>query len=257
MNKKAEDLEWHSLYEGSGSVAGGSWFEEVAYLGDGKWLLRIYDDPAWTLAPEEPMEPETIVSASLVDLAWTMDTASEEDASTLPRVRALLEAAELVADETTAIALKRSLSDVEPKNPKALMTYPPQDITFVIGPPGLSSQKERLSVVTQNSGQSTPDAWHQYVHTIFRSLLEKANTDQPSQFDTLLSKVLGHAVKLDSTHLGTALIGGYSHPTVVIPAGSISAKGGDNLEPASLSGANDVLASVFGDLLKADWVRYI
>jgi hypothetical protein len=56
--RKGKDVDWHIIYEGSGSITGNSWIEEVAYLGDEQWLLKLYDDPAWSFEPEEPMQPE-------------------------------------------------------------------------------------------------------------------------------------------------------------------------------------------------------
>ncbi|SDT98052.1 hypothetical protein SAMN05216296_1039 [Pseudomonas pohangensis] len=93
MEHSHEDLDWHTIYEGSGSVADNSWIEEVAYLGSEKWLLRLYDDPAWSFEPEAPMEPEAKTSQELVAWVESIDSASDEDVIEKPRQKSLYEAA--------------------------------------------------------------------------------------------------------------------------------------------------------------------
>jgi hypothetical protein len=116
MWNEHDDVEWHLIYSGSGSVGGGSWLEEVSYLGNGEWLTRIYDDPAWTFDAGLPMEPEQKSSSEIVEWVWSMDSASEEDAATLPREHALLEVATSMGDESAAAMLRRSLDQAKINN---------------------------------------------------------------------------------------------------------------------------------------------
>lgn len=89
---RVADSKWHVLFEGSGSVTGNGWCEEVCYLGDDQWLLSLSDDPAWSGSDRDVQEPEARTSASLVDWVFDMEQAGrDEDAA---RVRALLEIAE-------------------------------------------------------------------------------------------------------------------------------------------------------------------
>ncbi len=67
MKQDDKDVDWHIIYEGS-ALTCNSWIEEVAYLGNEQWLLRLYDDPSWSFEDEEPMQPEKKTSDELV--AW-------------------------------------------------------------------------------------------------------------------------------------------------------------------------------------------
>jgi hypothetical protein len=93
MKQDDKDVDWHIIYEGSGSITGNSWIEEVAYLGDEQWLLKLYDDPAWSFEPEEPMQPEEKNSEELVDWVKSIDSASNKDSFARPRQKSLYEVA--------------------------------------------------------------------------------------------------------------------------------------------------------------------
>lgn len=110
MNENVEDLDWRVIYEGDGAVDGGNWFEEVTYLGNERWLIRLYDDPAWAFDAEEPMEPEEKSTEELVAWVRSIDSANAEDAAKRARERALLEAAKAVGDKKCVALLTRSLS---------------------------------------------------------------------------------------------------------------------------------------------------
>ena len=88
------DVEWFLLSEGSGSVMGNNWTEQVCYLGEERWLLSVQDDPAFSV--EEPVaeDPEEYSSADLVSWAVNMDTTDGAEAH--HRVRALLKVARQV-----------------------------------------------------------------------------------------------------------------------------------------------------------------
>ena len=84
MKQSNDELEWHVIYEGSGNYSGSGWIEDVAHLGNEKWLLRPYDDPAWSFEPEDPIDPEEKTSDGLVDWVRSIDSASDEDSSEKP-----------------------------------------------------------------------------------------------------------------------------------------------------------------------------
>ena len=109
MKRKSKGPKWQIIYEGSGSVTGNSWFEEVAYLGNERWLLRLYDDPAWSLEPEEPMESERKTSRGLVDWVLSIDSAGTEDAFEKPRQKALYDIAISAGAERCVELLKEEL----------------------------------------------------------------------------------------------------------------------------------------------------
>jgi hypothetical protein len=112
--RKGKDVDWHIIYEGSGSITGNSWIEEVAYLGDEQWLLKLYDDPAWSFEPEEPMQPEEKNSEELVDWVKSIDSASNKDSFARPRQKSLYD----VAKNLGATRCVKLLSSIRMSIPK-------------------------------------------------------------------------------------------------------------------------------------------
>jgi len=137
MKKTNEDLKWHVIYEGSGSITGNSWIEEVAYLGNEQWLLRIYDDPAWSFDPDEPMLPEKKTSDELVTFVASIDAVGGEDA--LPRQKSLYDAAIRSGAIQCIELLKESISSrVE------------ESLILALGPPRTIGKKNSsISIKTQ------------------------------------------------------------------------------------------------------------
>jgi hypothetical protein len=101
------DATWHTIFEGSGSLSGNDWFEDVCYLGQEQWLLSLYDDPAWSSDDQNAQEPEHHTSASLA--AWVIDM-DLVDADGFPRTEALLDVA-IDVGATECVAVLRSLLD--------------------------------------------------------------------------------------------------------------------------------------------------
>lgn len=104
MNIKSE---WYVLYNGSGSVSGNDWLEEVCYIGQGQWLLSLRDDPAWSLGEVSVQEPEERTSAELA--SWVVDMDSTDGEGSFPRVETLLTIATQVGDSQCAAPLHRFL----------------------------------------------------------------------------------------------------------------------------------------------------
>ena len=89
MKQDDKDVDWHIIYEGS-ALTCNSWIEEVAYLGNEQWLLRLYDDPSWSFDVEEPMQPEKKTSDELVSWVRYIDSASDK---ARPREKSLYDVA--------------------------------------------------------------------------------------------------------------------------------------------------------------------
>ena len=101
----SDDLDWHVIFAGSGSVTGNDWLEEVCYVGQERWLLRVRDDPAWSFDPiEEELEHEEKSSAELVEWVRSIDTAGME--ATLERRRNLHDVAVAVGAGQCAALLQ-------------------------------------------------------------------------------------------------------------------------------------------------------
>ncbi len=109
MNATGKKLDWHIIYEGTGSLSGNDWIEEVAYLGNERWLLKLYDDPAFSFEPEPPMEPEEKSTEELVAWVKEIDDVSNED----HRQLALYKASKLAGSSQCAQLLT-------PKNEKTV-----------------------------------------------------------------------------------------------------------------------------------------
>ncbi len=92
MKQDDKDFDWHIIYEGS-ALTCNSWIEEVAYLGNEQWLLRLYDDPSWSFEAEEPMQPEKKTSDELVAWVRYIDSASDKDSFARPREKSLYDVA--------------------------------------------------------------------------------------------------------------------------------------------------------------------
>lgn len=56
------DFGWQTYFEGSGSVTGNAWLEQVCYLGKEQWLVGLSDDIAWSADGVEVNEPEPMTS---------------------------------------------------------------------------------------------------------------------------------------------------------------------------------------------------
>ena len=105
----SDELDWHVIFEGSGSITGNGWLEEVCYVGDEQWLLRLRDDLVWSLGPvEEVPEHEGKSSAELVAWVRSIDTAGKE--TTQERRRALYNVAVEVGAAQCAAMLQHVLS---------------------------------------------------------------------------------------------------------------------------------------------------
>ena len=89
MKQDDKDVDQHIIYEGS-ALTCNSWIEEVAYLGNEQWLLRLYDDPSWSFEPGEPMQPEKKTSDELVAWVRYLDSASDK---ARPRQKSLYDVA--------------------------------------------------------------------------------------------------------------------------------------------------------------------
>jgi len=88
-SKAVQESNWHTIFQGSGSLTGNDWTEEVCYLGHEQWLLSLRDDPAWSIS-ELTEQAEQRSSASLAEWVADMDTV---DAEGCPRVESLLDVA--------------------------------------------------------------------------------------------------------------------------------------------------------------------
>lgn len=107
---ESEKDSWHLLYQGTGSLSGNDWFEQVRYLGDERWLLSIEDDPAWLVEDSADAIEEAYSSNDLVDLLVNMDTADSEDG--LERQQALLRIAIEVRATACIDLLRKQLNEV-------------------------------------------------------------------------------------------------------------------------------------------------
>lgn len=103
-----DDADWDTYFNGTGSVTGNGWIEEVCHLGDERWLLRMRDDPAWSLGELDVGAPEAHTSESLVLFVVRMDL-SDSDLD-LPRTHCLLD----VASRVGASHCERMLQAVVP-----------------------------------------------------------------------------------------------------------------------------------------------
>lgn len=99
--------EWHLIFQGSGSLTGNDWTEEVCYLGKEQWLLSLRDDPAWSTS-EQTEQAEQRTSASLAEWVADMDTVDDEG---FPRVEALLDIAVEIGATECAELLRTFLSN--------------------------------------------------------------------------------------------------------------------------------------------------
>lgn len=91
------DATWHTIFEGSGSLSGNSWYEEVCYLGQESWCLSICDDPAFSSEDLSEESTEQHSSSTLVAWCFEMDEADNEGFSRLESLAVV--AAEVGATE--------------------------------------------------------------------------------------------------------------------------------------------------------------
>ena len=92
----SETYEWFSLYTSDEmDINGNSWTEELAHIGGDTWLVKISDDPCWSIG-YEPNDTlcDRLTTEELVSWVVDMDTANTEDSESRPRQLALLEVAE-------------------------------------------------------------------------------------------------------------------------------------------------------------------
>lgn len=101
-------LIWHLLFEGTGSVTGNDWLEEVCYLGQEKWLLVVRDDPAWSGPDAQAQDQAKYSSLALANWVVDMDGAGEDNGSA--RVHALLEVATAEGAKECEAALRAFLA---------------------------------------------------------------------------------------------------------------------------------------------------
>jgi hypothetical protein len=97
-----------TIFNSSGSATGNAWTEEVSYLGQEKWLLRLRDDPAFSSDIASDQDVEERSSANLVE--WVIDM-DQVDGEEFHRVHALLDAAKEVGSVECATLLQRFLNE--------------------------------------------------------------------------------------------------------------------------------------------------
>jgi hypothetical protein len=133
-----------TIFNGSGSATGNGWTEEVSYLGQEKWLLRLRDDPAFSSDVASDQDVEERSSANLVE--WVIDM-DQVDGDEFHRVHALLDAANEVGAVECATLLQRFLvkqvaSDKFVQKGNLLFASSPASLTSVIGHAGIDTSVE-------------------------------------------------------------------------------------------------------------------
>lgn len=133
-----------TIFNGSGSATGNAWTEEVSYLGQERWLLRLRDDTAFSSDVASDQDIEERSSANLVE--WVIDM-DQVDGEEFHRVHALLDAAKEVGAVDCATLLQRFLvkhvpADKFVRKEVDLFTSNPASLTSVIGHAGIDTSVE-------------------------------------------------------------------------------------------------------------------
>lgn len=133
-----------------------------------------------------------------------------------------------------------------------------KDITILIGPPGPDEEKQKFQMWSARSGKSADEIWVEFVHEFLREMARRESPDQPSQFDELFSRVFGKPIRVDDPYLTYMRQGQGKTPGVIIQSAKITLLSEDSF-PVDLSDAKarEALGSIFGYLLKAEWVRTV
>lgn len=133
-----------------------------------------------------------------------------------------------------------------------------KDITILIGPPGPDEEKQKFQMWSARSGKSSDEIWVEFVHELLGDMARRESPDQPSQLDELFSRVFGKPIRVDDPFMTYMLQGQGKTPGVIIQSEKITSLSEDPV-PVDLSDSNgrEALGSVFGYLLKAEWVRTV
>ncbi len=135
---------------------------------------------------------------------------------------------------------------------------PVKDITILIGPPGPAEEKQKFQMWSARSGKSADEIWVEFVHELLGNMARRESPDQPSQFDELFSRVFGKPIRVDAPFMTYMSQGQGKTPGIIIQSAKITSLS-EGPSPVDLADAKarEALGSVFGYLLKAEWVRTV
>lgn len=130
------------------------------------------------------------------------------------------------------------------------------DMTFIIGPPGPTEDKQKFEQWSTNSGKPAREIWIEYVHDVVSQLASRNSPDSVSDLDKLVSRAVGVPVCIEKPFLTFTFSAGEKCPVVMLYMNKIFSPNGelpaiDWSEPA----LRQLIGSIFGSLFKAEWVR--
>jgi hypothetical protein len=241
-----DDLKWHIIYEGSGSLAGNNWFEEVAYIGNEKWLLRSIEDPAWpSFEPQEPIGPDEKTSAELVSWVKWIDSTDPADSIEKPRQKALYEVAKNIGVTRCADLLQQLLNEKFEEK-----------LVIVLGPPPDEWQKELFDKYQQSKKSGKPHSdgdWESYEQGIVEKLFEHEG-NKPSAIDELFGKALDSKIKITDHCFSMGMNRGLWVANITIARSNVLRKPGSNITWPPAKEINSLVSDALGYLLKRNWV---
>jgi hypothetical protein len=131
------------------------------------------------------------------------------------------------------------------------------DITIVVGPPGPEDERQKFEGWSKTSGKPKEEIWLEYVHDVIRAFTNRQQPGSPSKLDEFLSHAFGIQVRVDEPFLTYMMTqGSVRNPAVILYTNRITGPNTTTLTVDwSASSLRDSIGSMFGLLLKAEWVR--
>lgn len=130
-----------------------------------------------------------------------------------------------------------------------------RDITFVIGPPGTEEDRSMIRGWAKNSGKSEEEIWIEYVHEIIKDLCTPKPPDHAARLNELFTKVIGEPVIVGEPFSSRVGVEGFFYPAVIVETRNVTDARGHPVGYDFSQSQTRELASIFGYVLKANWVR--
>ena len=133
-----------------------------------------------------------------------------------------------------------------------------RDITIIVGPPGTDEEKKKIEVWSKNSGKPKDEIWLKFVHQVLGEWAKRESPESASKLDGLLSSVLEIPVRVNDPYLAYTLDGSVRNPSVTLHTNKNTGSTGRPIE-TDWSGLQlrETIGSIFGYVLKTEWIRTI
>lgn len=131
-----------------------------------------------------------------------------------------------------------------------------KDLTIVIGPPGLDSDKEKFEGYARNAGKDPSEIWLEYVTDVVSSLSDKENDGSTTKLDEMFDKVFGIPAHTSPPFIGYSFENGVKYPAIVFDPRTVVML---DRQPYPIDWSDkhvrDSIGSVFAYLFKTSWTR--